>query len=121
VFNVGSPELLVILVVALLVLGPNKLPEAARQVGKAMGELRRLSSGFQAELRDAMQEPVASKPGTFEPYITPESAVVPDLPATIEPTVTAELLTDVTDVAEVPDDGRAGSTGTHDHDEAPSA
>jgi Tat protein translocase TatB subunit len=61
-FNVGSPELLVILVVALLVLGPAKLPEAARQVGRAMGELRRLSSGFQAELRDAIQEPVPSNP-----------------------------------------------------------
>jgi Tat protein translocase TatB subunit len=58
VLNVGTPELLVILVVALLVLGPDKLPGAARQVGRAVGELRRLSSGFQAEIRDAMQEPV---------------------------------------------------------------
>jgi Tat protein translocase TatB subunit len=61
-FNVGTPELLLILVVALLVLGPTKLPDAARKVGRAMGELRRLSSGFQAELRDAMQEPVPSRP-----------------------------------------------------------
>ena len=47
-------ELIVIFVVALLVLGPTKLPEAGRQVGKAMAELRRWSSGVQAELRDAM-------------------------------------------------------------------
>jgi len=60
VFNVGTPELLVILVVALVVLGPNKLPEAARQAGKVIGELRRLSSGFQAELHDAMNEPEPS-------------------------------------------------------------
>lgn len=59
-FNVGTPELLVILLVALIVLGPNKLPDAARQVGKFMGEFRRMSSGFQNELRDAMQEPVSS-------------------------------------------------------------
>ncbi|MGE0794942.1 MAG: Sec-independent protein translocase protein TatB [Acidimicrobiia bacterium] len=68
-FNVGTPELLVILLVALLVLGPNKLPEAARQVGRAMGELRRLSSGFQAELRDAIQEPVTSRPPPSTPAV----------------------------------------------------
>ncbi|NIR34626.1 MAG: twin-arginine translocase TatA/TatE family subunit, partial [Actinobacteria bacterium] len=45
--NLGGMELLVILLVALIVLGPTKLPEAARQVGKAVNELRRLSSGFQ--------------------------------------------------------------------------
>ena len=60
--NVGTPELLVILVVALIVLGPTKLPGAARQMGRAMAELRRMSSGFQAELRDAMQEPVDGRP-----------------------------------------------------------
>lgn len=57
-FNVGGPEVLVILLLALIVLGPQRLPDAARQVGKAMGELRRVSSGFQQELRAAMDEPV---------------------------------------------------------------
>ncbi len=55
--NLGGPEILVILVVALIVLGPAKLPEAARQVGKAVTELRKLSSGFQQEMRDAMVDP----------------------------------------------------------------
>src|SRR5690606_28690369 len=45
---------------ALIVLGPTRLPEAARQVGKAMGELRRLSTGFQNELRDALAESEAA-------------------------------------------------------------
>ncbi|MDP9454110.1 MAG: Sec-independent protein translocase protein TatB [Actinomycetota bacterium] len=61
-FNIGPAELLVVLVIALLVLGPNKLPDAARQVGRAIGEVRRLSSGFQAEMRDALKEPVEGKP-----------------------------------------------------------
>ncbi len=61
-FNIGPAELLVVLVIALLVLGPNKLPDAARQVGRAIGEMRRLSSGFQAEMRDALKEPVEGKP-----------------------------------------------------------
>ncbi|HSH22674.1 MAG TPA: Sec-independent protein translocase protein TatB, partial [Acidimicrobiales bacterium] len=60
--NIGPAEMLVVLVIALLVLGPNKLPDAARQVGRAIGELRRMSSGFQAEMRDALREPVEGKP-----------------------------------------------------------
>lgn len=55
-FNVGGGELLVIMLVALVVLGPQKLPEAARKVGNAMGELRKLSSGFQAEMRNAISD-----------------------------------------------------------------
>lgn len=60
--SIGAPEILVILVVALLVLGPERLPDAARQAGRVLSELRRMSSGFQAELRDAMQTPVAGPP-----------------------------------------------------------
>lgn len=60
--NVGTPELLVILVVALIVLGPTRLPDVARQIGKAIGEIRRLGAGFQAEMNDAMTEPVRMDP-----------------------------------------------------------
>lgn len=56
-FNIGGGELLVILLVALLVLGPDKLPEAARKMGNVTAELRRMSSGFQRELREAMIDP----------------------------------------------------------------
>jgi Tat protein translocase TatB subunit len=55
-FNVGGGELLVILLVALIVLGPQRLPEAARTIGKVMGDLRKVSSGFQNEMRSAMNE-----------------------------------------------------------------
>ncbi len=57
-FNVGGGELLVILLVALIVLGPTKLPDAARQFGRVMTELRRLSSGFQREMRAALDDPI---------------------------------------------------------------
>lgn len=57
-FNVGGPEVLVILVLALVVLGPQRLPDAARQIGRFMGEMRRLSSGFQQELKAAMDDPI---------------------------------------------------------------
>lgn len=55
-FNIGGGEFLVIAVLALIVLGPQRLPDAARQVGKVMGEMRRLSSGFQQELQTALQD-----------------------------------------------------------------
>jgi sec-independent protein translocase protein TatB len=53
-FNVGGPEVLVILLVALIVLGPQQLPKAVRSVGNVMSELRRMSSGFQDEIRNAL-------------------------------------------------------------------
>jgi sec-independent protein translocase protein TatB len=54
--NVGGAEVLVIAVVALIVLGPERLADAARTAGKVMGELRQMSAGFQRELRTAMNE-----------------------------------------------------------------
>lgn len=56
--NVGGAELLIILLVALVFLGPERLPDVARQVGQAVSSMRSLASGFQAEI-DA-----ASKPAT---------------------------------------------------------
>lgn len=53
-FNIGGGELLVIMLIALIVLGPSRLPDAARQVGKTMGDLRRLSQGFQNEMKGAL-------------------------------------------------------------------
>lgn len=52
-FGIGTPELIVILVVALLVLGPKRLPEVARAVGKALGDLRQATAGVTDELRNA--------------------------------------------------------------------
>jgi Tat protein translocase TatB subunit len=50
--SIGLPEILVVLVIALIVLGPSRLPEAARSLGKAVSEFRRVTSGLQAEVRD---------------------------------------------------------------------
>jgi sec-independent protein translocase protein TatB len=53
VFGIGPSELLVILVIALLVLGPKRLPELARSLGKALGEFRRATSDISTELDNA--------------------------------------------------------------------
>jgi|SRR5215207_3234924 len=56
-FNVGGAEFLVIALVALLVLGPDKLPEAARKAGNIAAELRRMSNGFRQEMQSAFNDP----------------------------------------------------------------
>lgn len=52
-FGIGMPELLVIMVVALVVLGPKRLPEVARTLGKGLAEFRKATSGITDELRNA--------------------------------------------------------------------
>ena len=52
-FGIGVPELLVILVVALIVLGPKRLPEVAKALGKGLAEFRRATSDLTDELRGA--------------------------------------------------------------------
>jgi sec-independent protein translocase protein TatB len=58
--TLGGGEILVILLVALIVLGPQRLPDAAKSVGKAMAELRRMTTGFQNEIRSAVDDVTAS-------------------------------------------------------------
>jgi sec-independent protein translocase protein TatB len=58
VFNLQGSELIIILLLALVVLGPEKLPEAMRKLGQFYAELKKMSSGFQKEFRDATDEPM---------------------------------------------------------------
>jgi sec-independent protein translocase protein TatB len=67
IFNsLGGGEVIAILVIGLIVLGPEKLPDAIRKFGNIYGELRRMSQGFQSELRDAFDEPMQSIRGTAQ-------------------------------------------------------
>jgi len=67
IFNsLGGGEVIAILVIALIVLGPEKLPEAIRKFGNIYGELKRMSTGFQSELRDAFDEPLRELRGTAQ-------------------------------------------------------
>jgi Tat protein translocase TatB subunit len=50
-FGIGMPELLLILALALIVLGPKKLPELARALGKGMAEFRRATDELKEEFR----------------------------------------------------------------------
>jgi Tat protein translocase TatB subunit len=55
-FGVGLPELVLILVLTLIVVGPQRLPEVAAQLGRAMREFRRYSSGISKDLLDAVAD-----------------------------------------------------------------
>ena len=52
-FGVGIPELVVIFLVALVILGPKQLPEVAKFLGKALGEFRRATDEISAEFNSA--------------------------------------------------------------------
>jgi len=53
-FGIGLPEILVILVVALIVVGPSRLPELAKSLGKAFNEFKRMAD----EVKETIQEEV---------------------------------------------------------------
>ncbi len=63
--NIGPMEIIVVLIIALIVLGPKKLPDVGRSVGKGMREFRGALSGMTAEDNDeieAEKKPVEKKP-----------------------------------------------------------
>jgi len=66
VFNLSGSEIVVILLLALIVLGPEKLPEAIRRFGRVYGELRRMSRGFQTDIKTAFEELVREQKKTAQ-------------------------------------------------------
>jgi sec-independent protein translocase protein TatB len=95
--SVGAPEILVILVLALLVLGPDRLPQAARTAGRWMGELRKITSSLQAEVQTVVDE-------VMQPVQTTAAAATDAYVATAPAAFTAEPATTST-----PSDGAVGT------------
>jgi sec-independent protein translocase protein TatB len=88
VFNLSGSEIVVILLLALIVLGPEKLPEAIRKFGRVYSEVRKISNGFQSEFKNAFDEPMRElretaqmtrdavmKPLHVEPEVKPEAQI----------------------------------------------
>ena len=85
-FGIGMPELLVILVVALIVLGPKRLPEIARSLGKGMAEFRRASTEFQRTLSASMEETPPAPPPRAAAQVPPATTPVTPAETTESPT-----------------------------------
>jgi len=74
--NLDPEKLLVLFVIALLVLGPQRLPQVARTVGRTLAEVRKFTSPFQSELRQVLAQPQSELHQAFaEPRAMVESAV----------------------------------------------
>jgi sec-independent protein translocase protein TatA len=82
-FNVGFPELLIVLVIALIVLGPKKLPDAGRALGNGIREFK---DSIQNEgRRDDDDEDAALDVETPPKPVTTAAAAAPAAPAAPEP------------------------------------
>jgi sec-independent protein translocase protein TatA len=79
--SIGMPEMLVILVIALIVFGPRKLPELGKSIGKSLAEFKRASN----ELKSTLEEEIR-----IEEQKTIKKPVPPPLPAAPTTTATAE-------------------------------
>jgi len=103
-FNIGLPEMLIILAIALIVFGPNKLPDLARAFGKAMREFKKateeVKESFREETKDleeiksnlAQENLLADLAGAVEEEATAEPSPLPETPA--ETSVSVEATTE---------------------------
>ena len=90
--NLGMPELIMIMVLALLLFGPKKLPEIGKTVGKALWEFKRASNDLKKTIEDEMSQaqagfnsmssdPPKPEPKPEPPTIAPAAGAVPQAPA----------------------------------------
>jgi len=77
--SIDPEKLLFIFVIAVLVLGPERLPQAARTLGRGLAELRKYTTGFQSEVRQVLAEPRAIIDAAVR-----EADLHPDRPRTYE-------------------------------------
>jgi sec-independent protein translocase protein TatB len=106
VFNVQGSEFIFLLVIALIVLGPEKLPDAVRKAGRAYAEFKKMANGFQGEIRSALDEPMREFRETGDAMraaanfdlggvlggFNPDAAAAPAAPATPATHSTPELM-----------------------------
>ena len=83
-FGIGMPELILILAVALIILGPRKLPGIARALGKGISEFRRATSDLKDEIRKVEEEIEEPPPQARTEDEPPPSTTPPSDPAAKE-------------------------------------
>jgi sec-independent protein translocase protein TatA len=104
--NIGPLELVIILVIALLILGPGKLPDVGAALGKSIREFRKAS----ADVQEAVNVSVDTSPLPPTP-VAPPAAVAPAAPAPAMTAAAAPPAADATPAAPAaPTAGSADST-----------
>src|SRR4029077_2414452 len=76
-------HLIVIFVIALIVLGPEKLPQVARVLGKAMADFRRITTDFRVQIEDEMRD-MERQTRLQEAAIASAQSPVPSMPSDME-------------------------------------
>ena len=66
VFNLSGSEIAFLVLIGLIVLGPEKLPDAVRRFTKAYNEFKKMATGFQGEMKQAFEEPMRELRGTAD-------------------------------------------------------
>jgi sec-independent protein translocase protein TatA len=82
--TLGAPELIIILVIALLILGPGKLPEVGASLGKTIREFRKAS----ADVQEAVKVDTSVAPASAPAPVAAVAPVAPVAPAEAAPAVT---------------------------------
>ena len=75
--SIGTMELVVILVIALMVFGPRKLPELGRSIGKSLGEFKRASNDLRHTLEDEIHVEEQARREADKPKPAPSPAAAP--------------------------------------------
>ena len=65
-FGIGIPEMMIIMVIALIVVGPHKLPELARSLGKGLAEFKKASNDFRKNIEEESRVSAAQEQTTME-------------------------------------------------------
>ncbi|MBI4972962.1 MAG: twin-arginine translocase subunit TatB [Candidatus Omnitrophica bacterium] len=80
-FGIGLPELIVILIIALIVIGPHKLPEIAKAAGRAFAEFKKATEEIKNSVKDDIEKTAGSATELFEQTKTPASRQPQTTPA----------------------------------------
>jgi sec-independent protein translocase protein TatA len=79
--SIGMPELIIILVIALIIFGPRKLPELGRSLGRSINEFKKASNELRSTLEDEIRVEEQRDRATAAASATPPAATPPPVDA----------------------------------------